>query len=680
MKLKKAISLYGSKIGKKAENSDHSFDELIAQFADEQNGTAIASKSPQAENLEKENPDFKHHLSQKGTSLLGALGTRRAIIIRMALAGALLLLCTIANLPFAGEIAIKIVAALIVGYDLILKAVSDVMSRSFVGSSIPVLVAAIIYICISRGTEAVLTLIIYHGALLAWEFAAERLSVACRESFELRETSSEIEGSVIDLGEGMTCPADCVVIAGTGTADMSFITGDKTSVNLAADSFIPAGAVMIRGVLTARITATSEMSMASVVARNLQNGSHSETAAKSYTNTAAKVIIFASLAIALVLLLFLPVAFDVPIKNSLARVASVIALASPGSLLIATPLTFFVGMSSARRLGIVFKKASDLEKTAAIKSVVFDKAGTLTGHNYIVSEIASDKMDPQTFLKVAAYAEANSDSPIAKAIVAAYGKSISDALVENYVCTEGKGVSVTVDGIEIILGSQGYLAEKGISLPRLTHDSLAVHMTVNGIYAGRIILSDYIVHSANSTVNRLYDCGVERITMMSADNRERDLAISKELGIDEYIAECSVADRPRRIKEMKARIDPRSKLAYVSSNLDAAPCFKAADVGISVGAVQQPRLMELADVTIMAATPENTATAFDIALGVGRCLRMELMFTALAKLLAVLLAAFGFIPLWLAVLVDAIASLGVILDCHSVLRLGGNVGYGDFFR
>ncbi len=680
MKLKKAISLYGSKIGKKAADSDQSFDELLAQFADEQNGTTTASKSSQAENTETRNPTFKHHLGQKGTSLLSALGTRRATVVRMALAGALLLLCAFVDLPLAGEIAIIITAALIVGYDLLLMAVSDIMSRSFVGSAIPVLVAAIIYICISRGTEAIITLIIYHGALLAWEFASEHLRETCRDSFELKETSSEIEGSVIDLGEGMTCATDCVVIAGTGTADMSFITGDKTSVNLAADSFIPAGAVMIRGVLTAKVTATSEMSMASVVARSLQNGAHSDTNAKTNTNTAANIISFSCLAIALMLLLFLPSAFDIPIKDSLARIAAVIALASPGSLLIATPLTLFVGMSSARRLGIVFGKASDLEKTAAIKSVVFDKAGTLTGHNYIVSEIATDKMDPQTFLKVAAYAEANSDGPIAKAIVAAYGKSISGALVENYVCAEGKGVSVTVDGIEIILGSQGYLAEKGISLPRLVYDSLAVHMTVNGIYAGRIILSDYIVHSANSTVNRLYDSGAERITMMSADNRERDLAISKELGIDEYIAECPVADRPRRLKEMKARIDPRSKLAYVSSNLDAAPCFKAADLGISVGAAQQPRLMELADVTIMASTPENTATAFDIALGVGRCLRMELMFTVAAKLLAVLLAAFGFVPLWLAVLLDAIASLGVILDCRSVLRLGGNVGYGDFFR
>lgn len=690
MKLTKAISIFGEKHGKKADGSEHSFDELLAQFAEEQNdkdspsdaaegGAASEAKKTKRSFFNLQKPEDRAQ-ERHESAILRALGTRRATIIRIALAAALLLLTSFVDMPQLAVIFIKIAAALIVGYDLILKAVSDACRLDFVGGTMPVLAAAIVYLCIGRGTEAVIALVVFKIAVLALEYISEHIHAECRKSFENYDSSGICEGDTIDLGESMTCPVDCEVIAGSASADMSSITGDRSAVSLTSGSFVPAGSVILRGIMTAKALSTAEGSLSAVVARTLLNGAHTKTEAGKKALSTARAIVLSVFFIATVLLLILPFALQLPIKDSLARVATVLAVAAPGSLLLSVPQTFFVGMTSARRIGIVFRKAADLEKTAAIKSVVFDKVGTITGHEYVVSDIATDRMDPQTFLKVAAYAEAGCDDPIARAIVAAYGQDISGALVENFVSFDGRGVSVTVDGIQIFLGSQGFLAEQGISLPRLTNDSLAVHMTVNGIYAGRIVLSDYIVPTANATINRLSQSGVERVTMMSTDNRERDLAISKELGIDEYIAECPPTDRPRRVKEMKARIDPRSTLAYVSANADAKDCFAAADVGIAVGGINQPRLLELADVTIMSPAPDNLSAAVTIAQGVERYIRLENVFTVFSKLLVVLLSAFGFIPLWLAVLIDGAASVGVLLDSRSALRLGGAVSYGDFLR
>lgn len=688
MKLKKAISIFGEKHGKAIDGSEGSFDELLAQFAEEQNGgeakPSEAEEKP-ADETQAEPKHIKkaheHHQEKRGEpAFLRVLSTQRATIIRLALSAAMLLACAALEMPDAAVLSIKIAAAIIVGYDLVLKVVSDLRCLNQTGGALPVLVAALIYLCIGRGTEAVITLIVYHAAILGIDYVCRHIRGECRRVFKPKENGSAVEGDALDLGEGMTCPNDCVVIAGTGVADMSFLTGDKTAVSLAAGSFIPAGSVIVHGVLTAKVEAVSEQSMAAVIARTLLNGAHAKTQTGKRTQTTVRVITLSFLVVAAALMLLLPTTFNVPLTESLGRVAAVIAVAVPSCLLLEVPLTFFVGMTSARRLGIVFSKASAVEKTALIKSIVFDKVGTLTGREYVVSDIFTDKMDAATFLKVAAYAEASSDDPIAKAIVAAYGKPITGTIIENFVRYEGKGVSVMVDGINILLGSQSFLAQQGISVPRASGEGLAVHMTVNGIYAGRIAFSDYVIPTANAAVNRLYQAGVERVTMMSTDNRERDLTISKELGIDEYIAECPISDRPRRVKEMKARIDPKCALAYVSANLDAKECFAAADVGIAVGAAAQPRMLELADVTVMTSAPENVAAALDIAGGVSRYIRTELLFTIAAKLLVVLLCGFGFVPLYAAVLIDAVAAIGVILDCRGALRLGGNVGYGDFLR
>lgn len=690
MKLNRAFSLFGGlPSGKKSAADQPSFEELLERYNNGQlvsgEDTSAPESEPKARTREpqdaKEEPMPPEEAAFAGRKSLGAFGTllhsRKIMVLRLFIAAAALAFCGFVEMPEAADILIKIAAAVLVGYDLVFKAFTDVSSFNFTGGAIPVIIAAIICLCAGGSAQAVAALIIYQLSLIVLGFANARIKRLCRKGFELLE-DAHAPGDIMELAEGMTCVADCVVREGSGSADMSFITGDRTAVNLLIGSEIPAGAHITRGLMTVEVTRSVDSSIASVMARELLNGAKSKTDEWAKALSISKVLVITTLIVGLALMLILPTMFNVPIRESILRAAAVIALATPGSLLLAIPLTFFIGMTSARRLGILFSKASDVEKTARIKAIVFDKVGTLTGRDYVVSDIATDKMDPQTFLKVAAYAEANSDDPIARAIVAAYGKPVSGTLVENYVGFGGRGVSVSVNGIEILLGNQGFLAEQGISLPRITGGELSVHMTVNGIYAGRITLSDNVLPSAGVTVNRLAQSGVERITMISPDNRERDLAIARELGIDEYIAECPPSDRPRRIKEMKARIDPQYTMAYVSADIGARECFSAADVGIAVGGIEQPRLFELSNVCIMQSAPDNVAAAVQIAQGVGRYTKLELLFTLLYKLVIVMLAAFGFAPLWLCLLLDMIAALGVLFDSRSALRLGGNIGFSRF--
>lgn len=586
------------------------------------------------------------------------------LIVRLATAIVMLVVAQFVKMPAAACVAIQIAAASVVGYDIVLHAVSDIRRQHFSCEALPVLVAAIISFCLDRGTEAVIALILLQLAFRIRGYAINHIRTYFFDSMLLYEGA---EASVQGMGfsEEATAPLDCTVGEGEGTADFSFITGDDASVSLRTGDFVPAGVRCMSGQMSLQPINSAEDSIGSRMANVIRLGSESVTQTENRLNSFSNYFALGVLAMSIILLILMPTAFKLSFPESLRRIITIIAIASPGAVLLTVPLTYLAGMTSARKQGIVFKSASAMERISKVKSVVFEKNGTLTGQSFVVKEIKTDKMDPATFLKVAAYAQANADDPAAKAIVAAYGEEISGELVQNFVSYDGKGVSVSVDSIQILLGSEEFLLENNVAMPSIHDEGYAVHMSVNGIYAGRILLADYIVPSALSAINSLEKAGVERISMISGDSRAQDVFVAQALGIDEYVAECKPADKPRRIKEMKARIDSKSSLAYITAHVGEKAEFEAADVGIAINGISYPENLELADITIMSSSPNKVPSAILIASKTRRYILGTLMFGTAGKLIIVLLAALGFAPLWFGVLLDICVSLAAVLDCLS---------------
>lgn len=601
------------------------------------------------------------------------------LILRLAAAIILLVVVAFAKLGTAASLAIQIAAAALVGYDIVLRAVSDIRSRRFTCEALPVLIAAVLSFCLGRGTEAVAALILLQLAFRIRSYAINHIKDYFFASMLPCEGDS-LSLQQLHFAEEVTAPFDCTVAAGEGTADFSFITGDGANVSLRTSDFVPAGAKCVSGQMTLQPVCAAGDSVGARMENVIRLGSATPSKIENKLCTYSNYFALGMVAISAVLLILLPTVFKLPFSESLRRVLTVIAIVSPGAVLLTVPLTFLAGMTAARRQGIVFKSALAIEKISKTKSVVFEKNGTLTSQSFAVTEIKTDKMDPETFLKVAAYAEANADNPVARAIVAAYGEEISGELVQNFISYEGGGVSVSVDSIEILLGNEEFLLKNNVSMPGVHDEGYVVHMSVNGIYAGRIILADYIVPTALSAISSLEKAGVERISMISGDSRAQDVSVAHNLGIDEYVAECKPEDKPRRIKEMNARIDSKASLAYVTAHVGEKAEFEAADVGIAINGLKNSENLELADVTIMDNSPSKVSSSILIAIKTKRYIMGILLFAVVGKLIIALLAALGFAPLWFGVLLDVCVSLAAVLDCLSAENISDVEKPGLFSR
>jgi len=597
------------------------------------------------------------------------------LILRLLVSLLALVLCAVMTLSAVSRLIILLAAALISGYDIVVKAVADISHRMFLRENLFVSLAAALSFCIGRRNEAVIAFLMLQAAYIVRDYALFRTKESICDMLETIPLPSQIPdsenplaakeysvGDEINIESGMLVPADCQVTVGSCMTDLGFVTGNSKPVFAGKGDFIPAGSLCTEGKFSASVCNDTRDSLYMRMAGTLESGYGEKTESERKWQNLTRLFIPFALLISIIMLIVFPLAFKLSIFETLRRVTAVLAVASPCGILFTIPISFFSGMASARKAGIIYRDAPAADKSAKIKSVVFNKVGTLTEKSYSVTEIKTDKMDPDTFLKVAAYAESKSRSAVARAIVSAYGGEISNEFVRDFIEASGKGVSVTVDGIRIILGTGDYISENGVSIPDGVNEGNAAHMSVNGIYAGRIVLSESVAPEAALAVQKLYESGVEHVAMVSGDGREKDRIASTELGIKEYYAECSPAEKIIRIEDMKDRIGAKSTLAFVGACDCPKQLFDASDVGISINAMCCRCSLTNTDVMVMA----NSVKPLPEVIEAGRRTRRYVFFgvlgCSLIKLLIIVLAVLGTVPLWFALLIDFCASLAVLVN------------------
>lgn len=611
-------------------------------------------------------------------SLLGESFSKPGVIKILRLALSLLMLVLSATLKISStiQIYIQIAAALIVGYDIVLLAFGDLSKRIFLRESPFVTIAAIISFSIGRGAEAVIALVLLQIAFVARDYALYRTKISISNSLKLQNInlSNSTAGIYSDSAEytpgytfrilsGMTVPTDCIVSEGFLTADLSYLTGDSSPVLLSKGDFLPANSVCLDGKAFAECLDQPENTLNAKIGDILNSGYGKITETERKWTDRAGLIVPFSLIVSVTLMFILPLVFHLSVAEAFRRVITIIAIASPCGILLSVPLSYFAGMAEAKSSGIIFRDASALERSALIRTAVFNKVGTLTGKNYTVTEIKTDKMDTATFLKVAAYAESKSKGAVARAIVAAYGGEISEELIRDFVEYQGKGVSVNVDGIRIILGNGDFINENGVLIPEGAYEGSAVHMSVNGIYAGRISLNEIVSPETSENLKKLYSVGIERIAMVSGDGRMRDRAVSTALGISEYYAECSPKEKVLRIESMKDRTDSRGFVAFIGSCDLSKQLFDAADVGISINSIACRSELPKSDVMIMTNSIRPIATVVRAGKKTNRFIMLGMLIDIFIKLAIMTLAALGIAPLWFGLLIDICASFIVLLCC-----------------
>ncbi|NCB74238.1 MAG: HAD family hydrolase [Clostridia bacterium] len=601
------------------------------------------------------------------------------LIIRIILSAALLVGSYFVKL--SGEITLAVLAAtaLIAGYDIIVKAVKDSLKRDFLRENLLVAVAAIISFAIGRRQEGIAALLLLQIVYIVRDYALFNTRKTITEIIEpnrkmLKGSDSDAalktddaSDSVFSVFEGVAVPNDCVVISGSGSADLSFITGNNKKVSLKTGDFLPAGSICTGGQFKAKAAGFPENAINKRLAAILSAGYAEMTETEKLWTRALSWFLPLALCLSLVLMLVLPLIYQFSVTETLRRISTIIAIASPCGILLSLPLTYFSGMALARRLGIIFSSAKSLESSETIKAVVFAKSGTLTEKSYIITEIKTDKMDPSTFLKVAAYASAGGTSRYSKAISAAYDGEITKELISDFTEHPSGGISVSLGGIRILFGLDSYLEENGVEAPGGAVEGTALHLSVDGVYAGRMVLGEE--PSAEATREYfagLNAAGASRIAMVSGDRREADRIIASKLGIDEYYAECDESDMTARIAEIKARIDKRGKLAFVADSENDLRLFEAADVEIAVNGISAHADLPKTAVIVMEDGIGRVPDIIGVSRKVKHYVLAGILICCFVKLLLMALAAVGYCPVWFGLLLDFAVSLIVLLNCTRI--------------
>lgn len=582
-------------------------------------------------------------------------------ICRLALAAVMIIVTVfVKGLPDVAVLIIRAVAAAVAGYDMVISFIGELRRKSLIFEGLPMLMAVILAFINGMSLEGAVAALLFRLSLCVRSYLFCRSEDMLMASASLPAVKSELRlGDSFMAEAGMTIPADCIIAQGSLTADLSFVFGERAEMGLKQGDFLPAGSVCLGGSALVEICGLPENTVSHELSKRMLAGYRSVTPTEKKAERYSLLLTPVLLLLSLVLIIVLPLASDMAVGEALRRVVSLLAIASPCGVLISIPIAYLASMSLLRCEGVAFKTASALDAAGKAGTLVFDKAGTITADRYTVSGISTDRMDPPTFLKVAAHAASISDCPIARAIVAACGEPLNPSLLGESSETPGWGVSVTVDNISILLGTPYFMEKSGVEVPFVAEDQTRVYMAVNGIPAGHISLLDSIDPQARNTVKALADAGIDRIAMVSEDSRDRDGLASSESGIGEYYAECTNEDKIRNITELRGKTGPNKTVVFVSARDRGYEVAGAADLHVVLDCATVP--VQEADALILSDSVSHVVDAISGPKRARRNLFVGL-FSALGfKLIITVLASLGLLPLWFCVFIDACGELGLIL-------------------
>ena len=474
-------------------------------------------------------------------------------------------------------------------------------------------------------------------------------------------------GDVIVVKPGEKIPLDGTIIEGSSTLDTKALTGESLPRNAACGDEVFSGCVNLSGVLEIRVTKPFGESTASKILELVENASGSKSRSENFITRFAKV--YTPIVVgAAVLLAVVPTLFGGTFSVWLYRALLFLVVSCPCALVISVPLSFFGGIGGASRRGILFKGSNYLEAMTRVKTVVFDKTGTLTKGVFEVTAVHPELIEAEELLHLAAHVERYSTHPIAASLKAAYPGEDDDCSVTDIRETAGKGVTAMVNGRRVCVGNSGMMEAEGAAWRPCHHSGTTVHVSIDGIYAGHIVVSDVIKPESAGAIADLRRAGVERTVMLSGDAEAVASHVARELGLDAWHAGLLPGGKVEKLEELLALRTDGQLLAFVGDGINDAPVLARADVGIAMGAMGSDAAIEAADVVLMDDDPGKIATAMRIARRTVGIARQNTVLAIGIKLLVLALAAFGLATMWMAVFADVGVTVLAVLNAMRALK------------
>jgi len=584
-------------------------------------------------------------------------------------------------LPELAQAAFWVAAWLVVGYDVVWKALRNILRGQVFDENFLMAVASIGAMILGEYAEGAAVMIFYQVGEWFEKYAVGKARRSISELMDIRPDSANVlrdgverkvspeevsVGEVILVKPGERVPLDGVVMEGSSTMDTSALTGEPAPRDVYVGSEVISGCINQSGLLTVRVEKVYGESTVAKILELVEHSAGKKSKSEAFITKFARWYTPAVVISAVLLAVLPPLIFGQTFSIWIHRALTFLVISCPCALVISVPLSFFGGIGGASKMGILVKGSNHLETLSQVGTVVFDKTGTLTKGHFNVTRIMPVGMAEGELLDWAAHAECHLSHPISQSILREYGKPTDAARVASVEEIPGYGVRAVVDGREVLAGNARLMERYGYLCTAYDGAGTVVHAAVDGVYAGYLLIEDEIKQDAKRAIEELRAAGIRQVVMLTGDADIAGQSVAAQLGLDRAYTELLPVDKVERVEQMME--NPIGKLAFVGDGINDAPVLARSDIGVAMGGLGSDAAIEAADVVIMTDEPSKLAAGMRISKKTMRIVRQNITFALGVKGLVLLLGMFGIASMWAAVFADVGVLFLAILNAMRALR------------
>lgn len=575
------------------------------------------------------------------------------------------------------------VSYIIVGYDIVIKALKNITRGKVFDENFLMTVATIGAFCIGELPEAVAVMLFYQVGEMFQDYAVDKsrksvaalmdirpdYAVVVRDRYAKKVSPDEVKiDEIILVKPGEKIPLDGIVTEGKSTLNTLALTGEALPRSVDVGDEVLSGSINNDGVLKIKVIKEFGESTVSKILDLVENASSKKSKSENFISKFAKYYTPVVVIIAVMLGIFPPLLFKQPFNIWVYRALSFLVVSCPCAIVVSVPLSFFGGIGASSRMGVLVKGSNYLEALSKVEVIVCDKTGTLTEGVFKVQKIVANGVSENELIKYAAYAESFSNHPISLSLKEAYGDKIDDKKVSDVKEISGKGVYAKVEGKEILVGNEKLLKENGIEFPTSNEIGTIVYVAINHEYAGFIVISDKIKEDTYIAIDLFKKNNVKKVVMLTGDKKSISEAVSKELNLDEYHSELLPQDKVEIVERLMKEKAEEGKLLFVGDGINDAPVLALSDIGIAMGGLGSDAAIEAADVVVMTDEPSKIAGAIKISKKTMRIVKENIIMALAVKISVLVLVSIGIATMWSAVFADVGVSMIAVLNALRILK------------
>jgi cadmium-exporting ATPase len=583
------------------------------------------------------------------------------------------------------QIALFIISYIIVGGDVVKRAVKNIFKGQVFDENFLMSIATIGAFFIGEYPEGVAVMLFYQVGELFQSYAVGKSRKSIASLMDIRPDYANVKkgdelvkvdpdevqiGDIIVIKAGEKIPLDGKVIEGSSMIDTSALTGESVPREVEVGSDILSGCININGVITAEVTQEFGESTVSKILDLVENASSKKSNSEQFITKFARYYTPVVVIIAVFLAIIPPLVIDgATFSDWIYRALAFLVVSCPCALVISIPLSFFGGIGGASKKGVLVKGSNYLEALAETEIVVFDKTGTLTKGVFNVQEIHPEGVSKEELLELTAHAESYSNHPISLSLKRAYSKEIDNERISDVEEISGHGVIATVDGKKVMVGNIKLM--KMMDIPYFKGELIGtiVHVAVNNKYIGYIVIADEVKEDSAQAIKELKAANIKQTVMLTGDDKSIGSKVAKELGLDKVYAELLPADKVEKLEELFSQKSKKGKLAFVGDGINDAPVLARADIGIAMGGLGSDAAIEAADVVIMTDEPSKIATTMKISEKTLKIAHQNIVFAIGIKIIVLILSAFGITTMWAAIFADVGVTIIAVLNAFRALNV-----------